>query len=86
MQLVCWLILIACSWPRYCDVRENDLFLRQGWSKKSLIPYASLVELKARPDAYGVFAVAADGKRFVITVADVPRFLREVYGCVKCFV
>ena len=64
--------------PRYCEVRESDLFLRRGW-KKSSIPYASLVELKARPDAYGVFAVAADGKRFAITVADVPRFLRQVY-------
>ena len=77
-QMVCWLILLA-GWSRgYCEVRESDLLLRRGWSRRS-IPYASLVELKARPDAYGAFAVANDGKRFVIAVANVPRFLREVY-------
>src|SRR5580704_1820764 len=75
-QMVCWIILLA-GWSRgYCDVREGDLLLRRGWRKRS-IPYASLVELKARPDAYGVFAVANDGKRLVIAVSNVPRFLRE---------
>jgi hypothetical protein len=77
-QMVCWIILCAGFSRGHCDVRENDLLLRRGWSRRS-IPYASLVELKARPDAYGVFAVANDGKRFVIAVANVPRFLREVY-------
>ncbi len=77
-QMVCWIILCA-GWSRvYCDVREDDLLLRRGWSRRSF-PYASLVELKARPDAYGVFAAVNDGKRFVIAVADVPRFMREVY-------
>jgi hypothetical protein len=77
-QIVCWLVLLA-SWSRgYCEVRESDLFLRRGWKKIS-IPYASLIELKARPDGYGVFAIANDGRRFVIAVANVPIFLREIY-------
>jgi hypothetical protein len=79
LELVCWLILIACSSPRYCEVREEDLLLRQGWTRKSLIPYASLVELRARADAYGVLAIANDGKRFAISLGDAPRFLREAY-------
>ena len=78
MQLVCWLVLVAAYAPGYCEVRESDLFLRRGWRKIS-ISYASLAELRARTDGYGVFAVANDGKRFVISLWDTPRFLRETY-------
>jgi hypothetical protein len=77
-QLVCALMLLVSSWP-YCEIRENGLVLRLWWRRKILIPYESLTELKARPDAYGVFAVKNDGKRFVISVSQTPRFLREAY-------
>jgi hypothetical protein len=76
--MACWLILLAACVPGYCEVRETGLLLRLGWRRIS-IPYRSLVELKARTDAYGAIAVTNDGKRFAIAVANVPRFLREAY-------
>jgi hypothetical protein len=77
-QLVCSLMVVVTSWPT-CEVRENGLLLRLLWRKKLLIPYESLMELKARTDGYGVFAVKNDGKRLTISVSQTPRFLREVY-------
>lgn len=77
-QLVCWLMVLASSLPGYCEVREDGLLLRKR-SRKTLIPYPSLVELKARTDAYGVLAVTADGRRLPIPVAQTPEFPREAY-------
>jgi hypothetical protein len=85
MPLVLWLIVITCTWPQYYEVRENGLFLRQGW-KKSLIPYASLVELQplSHSRSAGVFStdpillITRQGRQFVIAVAQERRFLEEV--------
>jgi hypothetical protein len=77
-QMVCWMLVLACSLPGYCEFRENGLLFRRG-GRKILIPYASLVELKPRPDAYGVLVVTDGGKRVPIPVAETPRFLREAY-------
>lgn len=82
---VIWLIVVPCALPQYYEVREDGLFLRQGW-RKSLIPYASLVELQSRSDSMsaGVFStdrilvVTKEGKRFLIAVAEDERFLTEV--------
>ena len=37
MPLVIWLIVLPCTLPQYYEVREDCLFLRQGW-RKNLIP------------------------------------------------
>src|SRR5580692_6232369 len=78
VQLVCWSAVLACSLPGYCEFRENGLLFRRR-GLKILIPYESLVELKARTDAYGVVAVTDVGKRVPIPVAKTPEFLREAY-------
>jgi hypothetical protein len=82
---VIWLIAIPCTLPQYYEVREDGLFLRQGW-RKILIPYASLVELQSRSDSRSaavfstdrILVVTQEGKRFVIAVAEDQRFLKEV--------
>ena len=85
MPPVLWLIVITCTWPQYYELRENGLFLRQGW-KKSLIPYTSLVQLQPISDSpsSGVFStdriilITRQGRQFEIAVAQETRFLEEV--------
>lgn len=81
-----YLLIIPWAWPQYYDVREDGLFLRQGFSK-NLIPYKSLVVLRsiqANSRNYRVFSgdrllvVTETGQRFVIAVAEQERFLAEV--------
>jgi hypothetical protein len=61
------LVFVGAGWSaEYCDIREDGLF-------------ESLRELKPRAGDYGVFAIANDGKAFVISIWDTPRFLREAY-------
>jgi hypothetical protein len=84
-MLAFWGIVLSCMLPQYYEVLESGLFLRQGW-RKSLIPYASLVELQPMSDSRssGVFStqrilvVTREGKRFLIAVAEEERFLAEV--------
>jgi hypothetical protein len=78
LQLACWLGVGDTYFSGYCEFRENGLLVRQR-GRKRLIPYESLVELRARPEAYGVLAVTDTGKRVPITVAETPLFLREAY-------
>jgi hypothetical protein len=85
MPLGVWLIVLPCTLPQYYEIREDCLFLRQGW-RKTLIPYASLVELQSMSDSRsaGVFSierilvVTGEGKRFLIAPADQAHFLNEV--------
>jgi len=80
-----WLVVLPFTLPQYYEVREDGLFLRQGW-RKNLIPYASLVELQSISDSRsaGVFStdrilvVTREGKRFLISPAQRERFLKEV--------
>jgi len=68
----------------YCEFQESGLVLRQGW-RKSLIPYPTLVELKTLGRPSGEFTrgriliTAGDGGRWVISVLDAARFMREAY-------
>ena len=74
---VIWLIVLSATLPQYYEVRADGLFIRQGW-RKSLIPYASLVEVQAVSDSRSAAVFSTDriliatgnGKRFVIAVAD----------------
>jgi hypothetical protein len=82
---VIWLFVIPCMLPQYYEVREDGLFLRQGW-RKILIPYASLMELQPMSDSRSaavfstdrILVVTQDGKRFLIAVTEDERFLKEV--------
>jgi hypothetical protein len=80
-----WLFVIACTLPQYYEVREDGLFLRQGWRRR-LIPYASLVEIQSIVDSRSaaVFSsqrmllVTRENRRFLIAVAEEERFLTEI--------
>jgi hypothetical protein len=85
MPVVLWLIVITCTLPQYYELRANGLFIRQGW-KKSLIPYASLVELQPVSDSRSAGVFSTDrillstlaGRQFVIAVEQEARFIAEV--------
>jgi hypothetical protein len=83
--LTIWAIALFSTLPQYYEVKQEGLFLRQGWRKR-LIPYASLMGLHKNSDSRsaGVFSTdrilitTKEGKRFLIAVAEEARFLDEV--------
>ena len=83
--VVIWAVMLLATLPQYYEVREDGLFLRQGW-RRALIPYPSLTELQSMTDSRsgGVFSadrillVTREGKRFLIAPAEQKRFLDEV--------
>jgi hypothetical protein len=82
---VLWLVVLSGTLPQYYEVRADGLFIRQGW-RKSLIPYASLVEVQSVSDSRSaalfltdrILIVTQSGKRFVIAVAEHDRFFSEL--------
>lgn len=82
---ILWFVVLSSTLPQYYEVRADGLFIRQGW-KKSLLPYASLVEAQSVSDSRsaGVFStdriliVLQNGKRFVIAVKEEERFFSEL--------
>ena len=81
-----WSIVIPATLPQYYEVREDGLFIRQGWHK-SFIPWASLVEIRhLMPDlcSAAVFStdrllvVTRESRELLIAVAERERFLTEV--------
>ena len=79
------LAALASSLPQYYEVREDGLFIRQGW-RKVLLPYASLRELRRERNFFSAPVFSTDriflstniGKKLVIAVDDDERFLTEV--------
>jgi hypothetical protein len=72
------------SIPEYYEVRENGLFVRQGWKKK-LIPYTTIDSLlplapaiRWFPPANRILVILAKGVSFVVAPSDKERFLAEV--------
>jgi|SRR5580658_3994358 hypothetical protein len=78
VQLLCCVLSLVSSPFGYCQFGPDGLLLRRR-GRKTLIPCESLVELKARTDAYGVLAVTDTGRRIPVPVAQTPEFLREAY-------
>lgn len=80
-----WACLLSCTLPQYYDVREDGLFIRQGW-RKHLIPYAELLSAESNLDSQsaGVFSsqrillTTGAGKRILIAVAEEDRFFTEL--------
>jgi len=79
------LFALSCTLPQYYEVREDGLFIRQGW-RKFLLPYASLVELQQMTDlrsaavfsTHRILIVTDAGPKVLIAVAEEERFLAEV--------
>ncbi len=76
--MFCWIVMLLNEYFSYCQFGADGLVLRRR-GRKTLIPYNSLIELKARTDAYGVLAVTDAGRRIPIPVAQTPLFLRDAY-------
>jgi len=85
LPLMIWAAVLAGTLPQYYELREDGLFLRQGW-RKTLIPYAQLTELQPMSDSRsaGVFStdrvlvITQQRKRFIIAPAEQQRFMEEV--------
>jgi hypothetical protein len=80
------LLLLACfkSFPEYYEVRENGLFVRQGW-KKSFIPYATIVRflplapaIRWFPPANRILVIPEKVGSFFVAPSERERFLAEV--------
>lgn len=80
MALVLFLTL-----PQYYEVREDGLFIRQGW-RKALLPYAALREMHADDgvlsapvfSTHRVYLSADPGRQWVLAVKEQDQFLAEV--------
>lgn len=84
LPLLIWLAALTCALPQYYEVRENGLFVRQGWRKR-LIPYASLLGLQPISDSRSAPVFSTDRLlvetregNLLIAVAEQERFLAEV--------
>ena len=82
---IIWVVVLPCVLPQYYELRQDALFIRQGW-RKIVIPYAFLVALQAVSDSRsaGVFSTdrvivtTREGKTYVIAPAKQEEFLDEV--------
>ena len=82
---VIYVIAFSATLPQYYEVREEGLFIRQGWYK-ALLPYSALCELCAADGVLSapVFSThrlqvsAVPGGLFLIAVAEQEQFLAEV--------
>jgi hypothetical protein len=80
-----WLLVAVATLPQYYEVREDGLFLRQGW-RRILLPYESLNALECTTGARsaGVYSMqrilitTREGRRYLIAVAREDEFLAEV--------
>ena len=89
-----WLFLIGpvvyafallAAVPQYYEVREEGLFIRQGW-RKVLLPYSELCQLSSLTSwlsapvlsTHRLLVTAAHGGQHLIAVADEQQFLAEV--------
>lgn len=80
-----WALCLAATLPQYYEVRDDGLFIRQGW-KRFLLPYDALIELQSFSNAVSgpvfstqrLMVVTRDGRKVLIAVRDEGRFLDEV--------
>jgi hypothetical protein len=82
---VIYLIAFSATLPQYYELREEGLFIRQGWHQ-TLLPYSALSELCTADgiisapvfSTHRLQVTAAGGGLFLIAVAEQERFLAEV--------
>ncbi|HEY1257008.1 MAG TPA: hypothetical protein VGF01_19740 [Terracidiphilus sp.] len=82
---VIFVIALSATLPQYYEVREDGLFIRQGWNK-ALLAYSSLRELNTLKSVlsapvfstHRLLVTAVPGGQFLIAVAEQDRFLTEV--------
>jgi len=80
-----FVLAMSMTLPQYYEVREEGLFIRQGW-RRVLLPYSTISELRiwnsilSAPvlSTHRLMVTAAPGGRFVIAVGEQERFLADV--------
>ncbi|MGA2352056.1 MAG: hypothetical protein ABSF70_16595 [Terracidiphilus sp.] len=82
--LVAPLLLCIKSFPEYYEVRENGLFVRQGWNK-NLIPYTTINKFlplapayRWSPAANHILVLCETDASFVVAPLEREKFLAEV--------
>jgi len=83
--LAIWVAVLPSTLPQYYELRNDVLFLRQGWRKIS-VPYAALVQVEPVFDSRsaGVFSLdrivvlTQVGKRYLVAPAEKDRFMSEI--------
>jgi len=79
------LMVLSLTLPQYYELRDGEMFIRQGW-KKVLLPYSALCELRAEKGVLSapvfstqrIYLTAAPGGQFILALAEEDRFLAEV--------
>jgi len=82
---VIYLLVLSATLPQYYEVREEGLFIRQGW-KKTRLAYPAICELRIWNSAlsaavfstHRLMITAVPGGQFVIAVAEQERFMAEI--------
>jgi len=82
---VLWLIVLSSTLPQYYEVREDGLFIRQGW-RKIFIAYPALAGIESTTDTRSSVVFSSDrllvstrdGKRYLIAVVEDDRFISEI--------
>jgi hypothetical protein len=82
---VIFLFSLSATLPQYYELREDGLFIRQGW-KKALLSYSDLCELSTMNSAlsapvfstHRLLVTAVPGGQFLIAIAEQERFMAEV--------
>jgi hypothetical protein len=80
-----FVLVLFATLPQYYEVREEGLYIRQGW-KKTLLSYSAICELRVWNSAlsaavfstHRLMVTAVPGGQFVIAVAEQERFLAEI--------
>ncbi|MEP6716696.1 MAG: PH domain-containing protein [Terriglobia bacterium] len=80
-----WVVAIAATLPQYYDIREDGLYVRQGWHK-ALIPYSLIFKVQAVSNTlssavYSSERVKIDTQSrgsFMIAPVDRDRFMSEL--------
>jgi len=83
--LAVFVLALSATLPQYYEVREEGLYIRQGW-KKRLLPYPAICELRIWNSAFSaavlsthrLMITAVPGGQLVIAVKQQGRFLTEV--------
>jgi hypothetical protein len=78
-------IVLSLTLPQYHELREDGMFIRQGW-KRALLSYDALRDLRADTgvmsapvfSTHRIYLTVVSAGEWVIAVADEEKFLAEV--------
>jgi|SRR6185437_14864581 len=83
--MLVWLGAMSACWPQYYEIRDDGLFVRQGW-RRIFAPYDSLTSVTTTTSALSaavfstdrVAVTTSDGRLLLIAPANQMDFLDEI--------